>query len=172
MTDEDFLTKKIVEFIEDPENNPYLGSLPSDRVLDYAWTKLMDQYKRVVGSKRFGDWFVDRHKDKLTIFSDGINNNKIRLVKHTGFEDADDLMKSFRSEKEARVMACLACVLPAYGCSCTLDYFLGCCTDPTLPVYLEEKEKPPRGDLKRLILKQSKTFAFNQNTYTITRIAK
>jgi hypothetical protein len=182
MTDEDFLTKKIIEFLEDREVNPYLGSLPSERVVNYARTKLTDQYLRVVGNSP-GDWeqFVDRHQDKLTIFSADRNNKRIRLVKHSGYEIADDLMKSFRSEKEARVMACLACVLPYRHSSCSLNDFLDRCTDPTLGVHMEKKEMPPCGDLKRLILKHSKTFAltkirtrspaFEKSDFIITRIS-
>jgi hypothetical protein len=167
--DEDFLTSKIIQFFEDRKVNPYLGSLPSERVVNYARANFSDQYLRVVGNSP-GAWeqFVSRHQDKLTIFC-ADRNKRIRLIKHCGYEIADDLMKSFRSEKEARIIACLGCVLPSQGCSCTLDSFLDCCTGPTLNVHMEKK--PPRGDLKRLVLKNAKIFAFEKSDFKITRIA-
>ena len=128
---EEKLKKEIVAFLDNQSWNPNGGSVPSERVQNCIKAKFPGLYRSVVGAYYSNQWhrFIQKHGGPegfaLFLVQDGKRSVwRIRLERHTGWEEADALERRQRDEKEQEQLKCLWEHLQQVGGVCKVDDFI------------------------------------------------
>jgi len=166
-------TDIIAGFLSDPAINPYMGSVPLERIQNIFRCRHSELYDQVVGTKHSA-WkkYVQRNAEVFAQFSVEEGKWRMRLQSHTDWEKGDLKEEKAKTAWENHLTETLTRYLESLPVrSSSLDSFKDAypqLVEQQLQAGMDVKHYtlPHRGDLVRFI-RRSDVFSYDQSSYLI-----